>query len=182
MRGKAIKDHTDWRDVREAYLFSAQLNALFLTAFGLFALAAAALIMTNSISGAVLAQFRDIGVLKALGFTGGQVAGVYLGQNLVMGAVGGVMGIALGVALAPLPLTTLARHSMPRRAWCLIPSCCLAYGLACCWRCWFPRFGLRGTARASIRFRRSPPATSCRAPSRLGWPLWREPCVCPCLS
>jgi putative ABC transport system permease protein len=108
-RSKAIQDHTDWRDVRDAYLFSTQLNALFLTAFGLFALAAAALIMTNSISGAVLAQFRDIGVLKALGFTGHEVATVYLGQNLAMGAVGGVIGIVIGVALAPLPLTSLAR-------------------------------------------------------------------------
>jgi len=108
-RSKAIQAHTDWRDVREAYLFNTQLNTLFLTAFGLFALVAAALIMTNSISGAVLAQFRDIGVLKAIGFTGGQVAIVYLGQNLAMGIVGGVAGIALGLALAPLPLASLAR-------------------------------------------------------------------------
>jgi putative ABC transport system permease protein len=117
-RSKAIQDRTDWRDVRDAFLFDTQLNTLFLTAFGLFALAAAALIVTNSISGAVLAQFRDIGVLKALGFTGAQVAWVYLGQNLVMGAAGGVMGIALGVALAPLPLAALARSlsTTPRPA------------------------------------------------------------------
>jgi putative ABC transport system permease protein len=75
----------------------------------LFALAAAALIMTNSITGAVLAQFRDIGVLKALGFTGRQVAAVYLGQNLAIGAVGGVLGVAAGLALAPIPLNTLLR-------------------------------------------------------------------------
>ena len=118
MRSKAIASHTDWHQVREAYLFSAQLNALFLTAFGLFALAAAALIITNSITGAILAQFRDIGVLKALGFTGAQVAWVYLGQNLVLGAVGGALGIVAGVALAPLPLATLARSlsTTPRPA------------------------------------------------------------------
>ena len=108
-RSKAIQDHTDWRDVREAYLFETQLNTLFLTTFGLFALIAAALIMTNSISGAVLAQFRDIGVLKALGFTGGQIVIVYLGQHLAMGLVGGLLGIAAGVALAPVPLGALAR-------------------------------------------------------------------------
>ncbi len=118
MRSKAIQAHTDWRQVREAYLFSAQLNTLFLTAFGLFALAAAALIMTNSVTGAVLAQFRDIGVLKALGFTGAQVAWVYLGQNLVLGALGGALGIVVGVVLAPLPLATLARSlsTTPRPA------------------------------------------------------------------
>jgi putative ABC transport system permease protein len=108
-RSKAIQDHTDWREVRRALLFDTRLNALFLTAFGIFALAATALIITNSISGAVLAQFRDIGVLKALGFTGGQVAWVYLGQNLTIGIVGGLTGIALGIVLAPLPLDALAR-------------------------------------------------------------------------
>jgi putative ABC transport system permease protein len=107
LRSKAIQDHTDWHDVRDAYVFSAQLNALFLTTFGLFALLAAALIMANSISGAVLSQFRDIGVLKAIGFSGGQVALVYLGQNLVMGVVGGALGLAAGLALAPIPLNTL---------------------------------------------------------------------------
>ncbi len=108
-RSKAIQDHTDWREVRRTLLFDTRLNTLFLTAFGLFALVAAALIMTNSISGAVLAQFRDIGVLKALGFTGWQVAWVYLGQNLAMGVAGGSLGIGAGVALAPLPLDALAR-------------------------------------------------------------------------
>ncbi len=116
LRSKAIKDHTDWRNVREAYMFSAQLNLLFLVTFGLFALVAAVLIMTNSISGAVLAQFRDIGVLKALGFTGRQVAAVYLGQNLAMGLMGSVLGIAAGVALSPVPLNTLLRslNAAPR--------------------------------------------------------------------
>jgi len=108
-RGKAIQDHTDWRDVREAFLFETQLNTLFLTTFGLFALIAAALIMTNSISGAVLAQFRDIGVLKALGFTGEQVVAVYVGQHLAIGLAGGLLGIVVGVALAPVPLGALAR-------------------------------------------------------------------------
>jgi putative ABC transport system permease protein len=108
-RSKVIQDHTDWRDVRDAFLFETQLNTLFLTTFGLFALIAAALIMTNSISGSVLAQFRDIGVLKALGFTGRQVMTVYVGQYLAMGLAGGLLGIAAGVALAPVPLGALAR-------------------------------------------------------------------------
>lgn len=107
-RGKAISDHTDWRSVRDAYLFGAQLNTLLLSAFGLFALGAAAFILTNSINGAVLAQFRDIGILKALGFTAREVALVYLGQNILMGMAGGALGILLGLALAPLPLRSLS--------------------------------------------------------------------------
>jgi putative ABC transport system permease protein len=107
-RRSAIQAHTDWHQVREAYLFSAQLNTLFPPRLIVCA-GGGGLIMTNSVTGAVLAQFRDIGVLKALGFTGAQVAWVYLGQNLVLGAVGGALGIVVGVALAPLPLATLAR-------------------------------------------------------------------------
>jgi len=121
-RRDAVRDSTDWREVRRTVLFDTQLNTLFLTAFGRFALAASAFIITNSISGAVLAQFRDIGVLKALGFTGAQVAWVYLGQNLIVGAMGGGLGIALGAALAPLPLASLA-HSLnttPRPAFDLL--------------------------------------------------------------
>jgi putative ABC transport system permease protein len=115
---QAIREHTDWRDVRDAFMFETRLNAMLLTAFGVFALAAAALIMINNISGAVLAQFRDIGVLKALGFTGRQVVSVYVVQYLLIGVVGGVVGIAAGAALAPLPLGALARSlsTTPRPA------------------------------------------------------------------
>lgn len=108
-RKKSILDHTDWRSVRDAYLFGTQLNTLLLSAFGIFSLGAAAFILANSISGAVLAQFRDIGVLKALGFTGREVAWVYLGQNLVMGIAGASLGVMAGIALAPLPLESLAQ-------------------------------------------------------------------------
>ncbi len=115
-RKKAIVDHTDWHSVRDAYLFGAQLNTVLLIAFGLFSLGAAAFILANSISGAVLAQFHDIGVLKALGFTGREVAAVYLGQNFVIGAVGAALGLLAGIFLAPLPLSSLSQalESAPR--------------------------------------------------------------------
>ena len=118
LHNKAIRAHTDWREVRDAYIFGVQLNALLLTAFGLFALWASALIITNSISGVVLAQFRDIGVLKALGFTGRNIAWVYLGQNLLIGAVAGALGMGAAVLLAPLPLANMARslNTTPRSA------------------------------------------------------------------
>ncbi len=144
LRRKAISAHTDWREVREAYIFGVQLNALLLTAFGLFALWASALIITNSISGIVLAQFRDIGVLKALGFTGGNIAWVYLGQNLLVGGVAGALGVGLAVLLAPLPLANMARslNTTPRSAFdpLLLPLVWLAVQLvvafATAWPAW----------------------------------------------
>ena len=71
--------------------------------FGVLGLAVAVLIVGNVISGAVIAGFRHIGVLKALGFTANQVTGVYL----VMLCVPAVFGCALGTAagnLAAQPL------------------------------------------------------------------------------
>ena len=50
----------------------------FLMVFGWLGLAVAVLIVANVVSGAVVAGFRHIGVLKALGFTPTQVMSVYL--------------------------------------------------------------------------------------------------------
>lgn len=68
----------------------------FLLAFSAFALGAVALIVANVVAGAVLASYRDIGVVKALGFTPGQVVLSLTGQMLAPALVGGLVGAALG--------------------------------------------------------------------------------------
>ncbi|MEU6880376.1 FtsX-like permease family protein [Streptomyces sp. NPDC046712] len=75
----------------------------FLVVFGLLGLAVAVLIVANVVSGAVVSGFRHIGVLKALGFTPGQVTAVYLLMVTVPAVVGCVIGTALG-DLAARPL------------------------------------------------------------------------------
>ncbi|GAA3746652.1 FtsX-like permease family protein [Plantactinospora mayteni] len=67
----------------------------FLMVFGILGLVAAVLIVANVVSGAVVSGFRHIGILKALGFTPGQVLAVYL----VMVSVPAVVGCALGTVL-----------------------------------------------------------------------------------
>ena len=42
-------------------------------------------------------KYRDIGVLKSLGASGGGVMGIFLGYGLLLGLVGGVLGSVLGV-------------------------------------------------------------------------------------
>jgi lipoprotein-releasing system permease protein len=42
-------------------------------------------------------KYRDIGVMKSLGASGGGVMGIFLGYGLLLGLVGGVLGTALGV-------------------------------------------------------------------------------------
>lgn len=42
-------------------------------------------------------KYRDIGVLKSLGASGGGVMGIFLGYGLLLGLVGGLLGTGLGV-------------------------------------------------------------------------------------
>ncbi|MFF4016163.1 FtsX-like permease family protein [Streptomyces sp. NPDC001843] len=71
---------------------SARAYAPYLMAFGVLGILVAVLIVANVVGGAVVSGFRHIGILKALGFTPGQVLGVYL----VMVCVPAVLGCALG--------------------------------------------------------------------------------------
>ena len=108
IRSDAVDSHTDWRDVRASAIFGAQINLVFLGTFSLFAILATVLVIATSISSAVLSQFRQIGILKAVGFTPNQILALYLGQYLVLGLVGGSLGLLLGLALSPLPLRSVA--------------------------------------------------------------------------
>ncbi|MFI2760538.1 FtsX-like permease family protein [Streptomyces echinatus] len=71
---------------------NARAYAPYLMAFGVLGILVAVLIVANVVSGAVVSGFRHIGILKALGFTPGQVLGVYL----TMISVPAVLGCALG--------------------------------------------------------------------------------------
>ncbi|MER5640676.1 FtsX-like permease family protein [Kitasatospora sp. NPDC002227] len=72
----------------------------FLVMFGILGLLVAVLIVGNVVSGAVVSGFRHIGVLKALGFTPGQVVAVYLTMISVPAVAGSLLGTVLGNLLA----------------------------------------------------------------------------------
>jgi putative ABC transport system permease protein len=78
-------------------------NSLVLTmllAFSVFALAAAGLVVANLVTGTVLASYRDIGIMKAVGFTPRQVAAVYVLEMLLPALVGCAIGIPAGMVLS----------------------------------------------------------------------------------
>ena len=90
--------------------------------FGWLGLAVAVLIVANVVSGAVVAGFKHIGVLKALGFTPTQVMAVYLAMISIPAIVGCAIGIVLGNVLAESLLTRAfenygARVSAYRSGW-----------------------------------------------------------------
>ena len=72
----------------------------FLVAFGVLGLIMSVLIVANVVSGAVVAGYRRIGILKSIGFTPGQVVAAYTGQVTVAAVVGVLGGLVLGDVLA----------------------------------------------------------------------------------
>ncbi|MFI0420695.1 FtsX-like permease family protein [Spongiactinospora sp. 9N601] len=86
--------------LRQAFADLAAAYLPLLTVFGVLALLVAVLIVAGVVSGAVVSGLRHIGVLKALGFTPGQVVAVYLTMVSVPAAVGAALGAAAGAALA----------------------------------------------------------------------------------
>ncbi|HTT52999.1 MAG TPA: FtsX-like permease family protein [Streptosporangiaceae bacterium] len=72
----------------------------FLVAFGVIGLVMSVLIVANVVSGAVVAGYRRIGILKSIGFTPGQVVAAYTGQVTVSALIGVLGGLVLGDLLA----------------------------------------------------------------------------------
>jgi putative ABC transport system permease protein len=108
LHSDVVKSYTDWRDVKESAVFGAQLNFVFLGAFSLFAVLATVLVVSSTIGSIILSQFRQIGILKAIGFTSPQVVWLYLGQCLLLCLIGSALGLLLGFVLSPLPLRSIA--------------------------------------------------------------------------
>jgi putative ABC transport system permease protein len=60
--------------------------------------------IVNSLLISVMSRTREIGLLRAVGMTTGQVGSLILIESLVIATVGGILGIALGLAGAKWPL------------------------------------------------------------------------------
>jgi putative ABC transport system permease protein len=69
---------------------------LFLGIFGSLALTVAALGIVNTLAMAILERRREIGIMKAIGASDGDVKKLFFAEAAVMGFVGGILGVALG--------------------------------------------------------------------------------------
>lgn len=79
---------------------AARAFAPYLMAFGVLGILVSVLIVANVVGGAVISGFRHIGILKALGFTPGQVLAVYLAMISVPAVLGCALGTFFGNLLA----------------------------------------------------------------------------------
>ena len=96
----AVTGTQSYLDVRAAQHDQVAVYAPFVVAFALIGLVMSVLIVANVVSGAVIAGYHRIGVLKSIGFTPGQVVAAYTGQALVPAAAGCLGGVALGNLLS----------------------------------------------------------------------------------
>jgi putative ABC transport system permease protein len=111
----SIVDTRDWLTIKRDADITNSVMIPFLLAFSAFALVAAALIISNVVTGAVIAGYRDIGIMKSIGFTPGQVVGVLLLQMMAPGLLGCAVGIPLGVlASQPFLYQTSMAFDLPQ--------------------------------------------------------------------
>jgi putative ABC transport system permease protein len=107
-----------------ALMISSILGAVFFTIL---------LVTGNTMSQGVRERTGELGVLKALGFTNGQVLALVLGESCVLAALGGAFGLGLACLLVPLIAKALAASLpvffFPARDLLLGLGICLALGV-----------------------------------------------------
>lgn len=81
-------------------LASLQVAEFAFTMFGVFALATAGFIITNSFRTVVAERRRDIGMLRAVGARRRTILGLFLTESLVQGLIGTGLGLAAGWLMA----------------------------------------------------------------------------------
>jgi putative ABC transport system permease protein len=107
---------------------------LFLGIFGSLALAVATLAIINTLVMAVLERRREIGVMKAIGASDGDVKRLFFAEAGAMGFFGGVLGIALGFAIGKaINLGTgiyLRNHQLPAEPVWILPTWLIGAAIA----------------------------------------------------
>jgi putative ABC transport system permease protein len=107
----AVLGYGSYLDFRDNFNMNTSLVLTFLLAFAAMALASVAVIVGNVVTGAVLASYREIGVMKAIGFTPIQVVMVFVLAMLVPALAAGVIAVPIG-ALASKPLLDQAAEAV----------------------------------------------------------------------
>ena len=97
-----------WLGVREDARGAVETQKILLRVFSLFALAASAFIIINVITTQVLTRRREVGVLKAVGFTPRQVTGLLLIEQLTLGVAAAIAGVIVATFVQPLLLANAA--------------------------------------------------------------------------
>ena len=93
------------------------------------------LVSGNTMAMSVRERIREVGILKTLGFTSGEVLGIILGEASIISIVGGVVGLGLatllvsGLKQAPMQFANLSQMSISPGIWGLCMGVALLIGL-----------------------------------------------------
>lgn len=90
-----------WSDTRNDLLLPGRLFSVFLAGFGAFVLVATMIVVASTAVGSVVSRRRELGLLKALGATPGELLTVTVLEQLIVGLVGVASGWVAGSILAP---------------------------------------------------------------------------------
>jgi putative ABC transport system permease protein len=93
-----IERVSTWLEVKNSMASDDRLLGLLLALFGIIALVAAPCAIANVTAGRVLVQRQDIAMLKALGFTPGQVVRMLLAEQTALGVAGTALGLVAALA------------------------------------------------------------------------------------
>lgn len=104
---RAVAGSTSWLAIERQVAGNAAILEPFVVAFALIGLAMAVLIVANLVSGAVVAQYYRIGVLKSIGLTPTQVVIAYLVRIGVPALTGALLGAIAG-SLAAVPVLSMS--------------------------------------------------------------------------
>jgi putative ABC transport system permease protein len=96
----AVGSYSSWLTAKQADNNNGTILAPFVDAFALIGLLMAVLIVANVVSGAVVASYRRIGVLKSIGFSPAQVVVAYVTRVGMPALAGTIVGLVLGNVLA----------------------------------------------------------------------------------
>jgi len=95
-----VTSTVDYIFARTVFHISTLILTGVLVAFSVFALLATAAIVANLVTGIVISGYREIGIMKAVGFTPLQVVGVFVLQVAIPAAAACVVGIPAGTVLS----------------------------------------------------------------------------------
>ena len=90
-----------WQDQRDNALADAQPIELIVTTYTILLLIVAFVVVGILVGARASAQHREIGLLKAAGFTPRQVGAVFALESAALGLIAAALGFTLGMLLAP---------------------------------------------------------------------------------
>src|SRR4029077_9681154 len=97
--------------VRNIFNITNQILTGVLSAFSIFALAATVAIVATLVTGIVISAYREIGIMKAIGFMPAEVVGVFALQIVIPALAASLLGIPLGTIVSQ-PLLANSSHAL----------------------------------------------------------------------